>query len=153
MEGSKPVSATKLQPKSGFKRFLWRLFFIILVVGGIIFYWHFYFIYSVGDRDGVLVKFSLKGNIFKTYEGEIVRSVNVIQTGSGNTNNFFFSVIDKKLADSLGKVAGKNVNLHYHQYLGTLPWRGDYYNGQNTENGQYIVDSIITVSPIINTGL
>ena len=151
MEGSKSVPAGKLQPKKGFKKFLWRLFFTVLIVGGIIFYWHFYFIYSVGDRDGVLVKFSLKGNIFKTYEGEIVRSV--IQTGSGNANNFFFSVTDKKLADSLGKIAGKNVNLHYNQYLGSLPWRGDYYNGQNMEDGQYIVDSIISINQSAGAGL
>ena len=151
MEGSKPGPTTKLQPKRGFKFFLWRLFFTLLIVGGIVFYWHFYFVYSVGDRDGILVKFSLKGNIFKTYEGEIVRSV--IQTGSGNSNNFFFSVTDKKLADSLGKIAGKSVNLHYHQYLGSLPWRGDYYNGQNTDDGQYIVDSIISVSQPAIPGL
>jgi hypothetical protein len=154
MEGSKPVPTTKLQPKSGFKKFLWRLFFILLIAGASVFYWHYYFVYNDGFNDGILLKFSKKGNIFKTYEGELLLpGLRSIQTNSINTNNFFFSVTDKKLADSLGKLTGKNIRVHYSQYHGTLPWRGDYYNGQNSEDGQYIVDSILSVSEPVNLGL
>ena len=155
MEGSKSVPPGKLQPKKGFKKFLWRLFFILLLSGALVFYWHYYFIYDEGNREGILFKFSDKGNIFKTYEGEIVQpGLRSAQAGSINTNNFFFSVINKKLADSLVKITGKNVLVHYNKYHGSLPWRGDNYNAENQEDGQYIVDSIITVSaPVNDTGL
>jgi hypothetical protein len=127
----------------------------MLLVAGLLFYWHFYFVYDAGDRDGILFKFSYKGNIFKTYEGEIVQpGLRSMQAGSINTNNFFFSVTNKKLADSLENLTGKTVSVHYSKYHGSLPWRGDYYNPENQEDGQYIVDSIIRVSEAVNnTGL
>jgi hypothetical protein len=151
MNGSNSGSSAKLQPKKGFKKFLWRLFFTMLLVAGLLFYWHFYFVYDAGNREGILFKFSDKGNFFKTYEGEIVQpGLRPAQSGSINTNNFFFSVTKKKLADSLGKITGKNVLVHYSKYHGSLPWRGDNYNPENQEDGQYIVDSIITVSEAVN---
>jgi hypothetical protein len=150
----KPVATTKLQPKSGFKKFLWRMFFILFISGGIIFWWHFYFIYDSGNREGILFKFSYKGNVFKTYEGEIVQpGLRSVGSGTINSNNLFFSVTDKKLADSLGKITGKNVLVHFNKYHGSLPWRGDYYNGQNSDDGQFIVDSILSVSEPTNMGL
>jgi hypothetical protein len=77
-----------------------------------------------------------------------------VQGGSINTNNFYFSVTDIALADSLDKVSSKTVKVHYIQYRKSLPWRGDNYNGRNQENGQYIVDRIISVSDTpVNTGL
>jgi len=113
MEDVKSGNKGTLQPKrkNGFKRFLWRLLFVCLLIGGIIFYWHYYYIYSDGNREGILFKFSYKGNIFKTYEGEIVQpGLRSIQMGGVNTNNFFFSVTNKKLADSLGKITGRFNN-------------------------------------------
>ncbi len=69
-----------------------------------------------------------------------------VQGGVINTNNFYFSIIDGKLADSLDKVLNKEVKIHYTQYRKCLPWRGENYNGKNQENGQYIVDRIISVN-------
>jgi hypothetical protein len=71
-----------------------------------------------------------------------------INSGSYNPNYFYFSVTDPAIADSLDKCAGKMVNLHYVQYLRSLPWRGENYNNgdaKNQERGQYIVDRIISV--------
>jgi len=40
------------------------------------------------------------------------------------------------VADSLMRCSGKNVELHYKEYLGALPWRG-----VNT----FVVDKIVSV--------
>ena len=46
--------------------------------------------------------------------------------------------MDKAVADSLMLCSGKNVELHYKEYNGMLPWRGMQH---------YIVDRIVSVSP------
>lgn len=50
---------------------------------------------------------------------------------------FDFSVENKSIADSLMNCSGKIVELHYKEYLGTLPWRGMQ---------KHIVDRIESVS-------
>lgn len=124
---------------------------LFLLLAGVMYgYWYYYKIYSEGVRDGRLLKFSRKGYVFKTYEGQIQYGVGSINSGSYNPNYFYFSVTDEAIADSLDKCAGKNVNLHYVQYMRSLPWRGDNYdkgNNRNLDRGQYIVDRIISVQP------
>ncbi|MBL7755291.1 MAG: hypothetical protein JNM44_12520 [Chitinophagaceae bacterium] len=125
--------------------FLTILFLLLFGTGYV--YWFYYNSHSDGTRDGILYKFSRKGNIFKTYEGEMVQpGLRSVQGGVINTNNFYFSVSDAKLADSLDKCIGKNVKVHYVQYRKCLPWRGENYNGKNQENGQYMIDRIEMVS-------
>jgi hypothetical protein len=125
------------------RKFLGILGLILLIGAGYI-YWTYYREYSSGARDGVLQKFSRKGNIFKTYEGEIVQN----SLRGLSSKIFYFSVSDQKIADSLDKLVGKDMRVHYTQYQGSLPWRGDNYTkesaAQNNEsdNGQYIVDRI-----------
>ena len=129
--------------------FLFILFIILFGLGYI--YWFYFNIYSDGSREGILYKFSRKGNVFKTFEGEIIQpGLRSVQGGVINTNNLSFSVIDIALADSLNKVIGKNVKLHYIQYRKNLPWRGDNYNNNdNNQNvGQYIVDRIEKVEDV-----
>jgi len=103
-------------------------------VFGSFIYWKYSFTYSEGYRAGLLQKFSLKGNVFKTYEGEMILS-----SVQSNTNvaiaseKFFFSVTDKDVALQLEKVQGESIVVHYLEKNGTLPWKGD-----NT----YFVDSV-----------
>lgn len=111
------------------------IFFLILLLGlGIYFYWSYYYTYSSGTRFGLLQKFSHKGNIFKTYEGEMILS-----SIRGNNNvplaseKFFFSVKEKRVADQLMNSQGKYITVHYKEKKGTLPWRGE---------SNYIVDSV-----------
>ena len=115
---------------------------ILLAATGYV-YWFYYNSYSDGYREGILQKFSRRGNVFKTYEGELVL-LGFGQRSNGliNSNFFYFSVADKSLADSLDQSLGKTLRLHYTQYRRSLPWRGDNYNGKNADNGQYIVDHI-----------
>jgi hypothetical protein len=110
-------------------------------------YWFYYSVYSDGYREGALQKFSRRGNLFKTFEGEMVQLGfgQRANTGLVNSNYFYFSVSDKGIADSLNANTGRIVKLHYVQYRRSLPWRGDNYNEKNSDKGQYIVDRIVGV--------
>lgn len=108
-------------------------FIIILVLGSAI-YWKYFFTYSEGYRAGLLQKFSRKGNIFKTYEGEMILSS---VTSNANvaiaSEKFFFSVTDKEVALRLEKIQGESIVVHYREKNGTLPWKGEF---------TYFVDSV-----------
>lgn len=105
-------------------------------------YWNYYNVFGDGSRVGMLQKFSRKGNVFKTYEGEL------LQEGFGNRNGtltaqyFLFSVEDEAVAAQLEKYQGQPVKVHYIQYRRSLPWRGENTNARNMGDGQYIVDRV-----------
>lgn len=114
-----------------------KLFFFItllLVIVSVFIYWKYSFTYSEGYRAGLLQKFSNKGTIFKTYEGEMILS-----SVSSNTNvtiaseKFYFSVTNTDLAHQLDTIQGQNVIVHYVQKNGALIWRGE---------SEYLVDSV-----------
>ncbi|TAL46390.1 MAG: hypothetical protein EPN92_06305 [Chitinophagaceae bacterium] len=131
MDGQNTEKVTR---KSPFRRFLTTLtVVIILALGGFI-YWKYYFTYSEGNRTGLLQKFSHKGTIFKTYEGELILSS---IRSSGNialaSEKFFFSVREDPTAKKLENLQGHFVTVHYKMKNGTLPWRGD---------SPYLVDSV-----------
>ena len=69
--------------------------------------------YSEGSRAGFLQKFSKRGWICKTWEGEIV-------TGSmlGNQEKFLFSVRDPDLAKEVNAAIGKRIEVDYSQHIG-----------------------------------
>jgi hypothetical protein len=100
------------------KKFLIWMVIILLLLSGPFVYWKYYFTYSEGNRAGLLQKFSYRGNIFKTYEGELVLS-------SVESN--------KNLAAKLSNLESHIVVVHYRQKNGILPWRGET---------DYIVDSV-----------
>jgi hypothetical protein len=133
MDISSNVPVQKTRRKKGSKILSTILFIFLAVLVGFIF-WKYYFTYSDGERFGLLQKFSRKGNIFKTYEGEMILS-----SVRGNTNvaiaseKFYFSVGNKIIADQLMRLQGRSVTVHYKQKNGTLPWRGE---------SEYIVDSV-----------
>ena len=101
----------------------------------------FYFVFGEGVKAGELNQVVHKGYIFKTYEGRLIQS-GLRGTGSKGSVTmesyvFEFSVDDKAVADSLMRCSGKNVELHYKEYLGALPWRGQQ---------KYVVDKILSVN-------
>jgi len=100
---------------------------LVLIAGlSFWFYWNFYNNYSEGNRSGTLQKFSKKGNIFKTYEGELIMSS--ISSTSNTTiasEKFFFSVSDEAVAKKLFDLEGNQVTLHYEERRGHLPWMGE----------------------------
>lgn len=94
----------------------------------------YFYVYATGAKAGSLNTFQKKGYVFKTWEGIIIQSgfkANV------QSNEFEFSVTNDSLARVLEKNSGKEVNLHYKRYFGTLPWRG---------MSTYIVDSIYEIT-------
>ena len=112
---------------------------VILLIGSGYFYWKYYFTYSDGNRTGLLQKFSRKGNLYKTYEGELV--LNSLTSSSSmplSADKFYFSVEKQLVADKLMGLEGQKVILHYEEKKGALAWRGD---------SNYIVDSVRLVAP------
>lgn len=115
------------------KKIFWTVGAIALLILLIFCYWRFYFVLAEGIQAGTLNIFQKKGIVFKTYEGKIILSgfkANV------QSNEFSFSVTKEEVAQQLLKVSGREVNVHYKQYFGSLPWRGMQ---------KYIVDSIYEV--------
>ena len=102
-------------------RFLFKLIFFFLLVGAILVYWFFFNVYSEGERKGTLVKITKKGDVFKTYEGEMWLSCRNIL----NAEKFYFSVADENLSDSMKIMEDECITVSYKQYRRTLSWRGD----------------------------
>lgn len=115
------------------RKLIWSIIIIVLVALMIFIYWKFYFVYAEGTKAGQLNTFQKKGMLFKTWEGKIIQSgfrANV------QSNEFDFSVTSESVAEQLLRCSGKEVELHYKRYIGTLPWRGLERN---------IVDSVYEV--------
>jgi hypothetical protein len=109
-----------------FFKWLAALLVIVLII---VFYWKYFYTYSDGYRAGLLQKFSRKGTIFKTYEGELVLSSVSGNIGNNSTviasEKFYFSVRSDSLAGRLDTLQGRSVIVHYHQKNSSLFWRGD----------------------------
>lgn len=90
----------------------------LLAIG---FYSFLYFVpYSEGTRAGELIKFSNKGVMIKTWEGEISQGISGAQI-------FSFSVLDKhdKVIKMLREHQGEYVELTYIERFGTFVFWGD----------------------------
>ena len=104
-------------------------------------FFKFFFVFGSGVKAGELNLFVYKGYVFKTYEGRLIQA-GYNSRNSNNTiqsNEFNFSVKDENVAKQLERCTGKMVELHYKEYLGTLPWRG---------MTKYVVDSVYSVSKV-----
>lgn len=70
--------------------------------------------YSEGDRSGILRKFSRKGWLCKTWEGELAMT-----TVPGVMPELWaFTVRDDSVAQIVNKALGKQVVLHYGEHRG-----------------------------------
>lgn len=107
---------------------------VLLLVLGAFVWWRYYYTYSDGNRFGLLQKFSRRGNLFKTYEGEmILSSVKGSRDITIASEKFFFSVTDEAVAQKMADLQGENITVHYEQKNSAAFWRGD---------SEYIVDSV-----------
>ena len=70
--------------------------------------------YSEGERAGVVQKFSKKGWVCKTWEGEL----NMVVLPGGLPEKFFFTVWDDAAAASINRNVGRRVTLHYVEKVG-----------------------------------
>lgn len=70
--------------------------------------------YSTGERAGYVQKFSNKGWVCKTWEGELA----MVTMPGTLTEKFEFSVRDPEVARKLNESMGQRVSLHYEQHIG-----------------------------------
>ena len=108
---------------------------LVLFLGLFVFvWWRYYYTYSDGNRFGLLQKFSRRGTMFKTYEGEmILSSVRSNNNTALASEKFFFSVTDENVAQQLNNLQGRSITVHYKEKNSAAFWRGD---------SPYIVDSV-----------
>jgi len=96
-------------------RILGKLFLFLVVIGLLfaLYTWiTLSYSYAEGSRAGFLQKFSKRGWVCKTWEGELV-------TGGmlGNQEKFNFSVRDENLAKIVASNIGKRVEIEYDQHV------------------------------------
>jgi hypothetical protein len=117
---------------SGLRRFVRTFVITFFAILAFSIYWFFFNTYGRGERTGILVKITNKGNIFKTDEGEMWLSCRQVT----NPEKFYFSVINDSLALVLKDLQDECVQLSYKQYRASLPWRGDT---------KYIVTGVVPI--------
>lgn len=117
-----------------------RVVLLLLVAALVIFFLvRYYFVFGEGVKAGELNYVVKKGYLFKTYEGKLIQNGLRSQTpGTIQSYEFVFSIQDEAVAQKLMLNSGKNVELHYKEYIGALPWRG---------YSEFIVDSILAITP------
>jgi hypothetical protein len=70
--------------------------------------------YSDGERAGVLQKFSRKGWLCKTYEGELAQYI----VSGVSPQIWNFTVRDATVAEQMKALVGTKVQLHYTEHRG-----------------------------------
>ncbi len=102
------------------KKILALILLVIFLITSIYYAVTYYIPYSEGVRSGELIKFSKKGILFKTYEGEISQGISGAQI-------FKFSVegSKKEVVKSLEKYNGRYVKVTYIERFGKFFWLGD----------------------------
>jgi hypothetical protein len=107
---------------------------ILAVVLILFIYFRYIYNYSEGYRAGLLQKFSNKGVIFKTYEGEmILSSVSSNKDVALASEKFLFTMTNRNIVRQFDTLQGEMVIVHYREKMGRLFWRGD---------SKYLVDSV-----------
>lgn len=119
-------------------KYLWISLAVVLLFLGVFVWWKYYFVFGEGVKSGYLNYAVNKGNVFKTYEGKLIQEgFGAARPGAPiGSNQFEFSIEDEAVFKQLEMNSGKYFDLHYKEYHGTLPWRG---------NTVYVVDKVINM--------
>lgn len=106
------------------KIFLWIFTTFILLAAFLAgYFWlALHWSYSKGERAGYVQKFSQKGWLIKTWEGELA----LVAVPGSMPEKFYFTARDDELAKRINASVGKRVSIYYEQHRG-LPanWFGD----------------------------
>ncbi len=108
-----PALSTSRRGPSRLKLFFWLLVVPLVLVAAyfaIVLSWN----YSSGERAGWVQKFSRKGWLCKTWEGEMA----LVTMPGAIPEKFLFTVWDDKVAEQINRVVGKRVTLHYEEKVG-----------------------------------
>ncbi len=104
--------------ESGRRRGIGRIGLIVLVIVLLVpLLWTWFTLswaYSEGERAGVLQKFSKKGWLCKTYEGELALYI----IGGVAPQIWHFSTRDADLAKALSQAVGEQIRLNYSEHRG-----------------------------------
>ncbi|HEX9007397.1 MAG TPA: hypothetical protein VF889_08880 [Bacteroidota bacterium] len=93
---------------------------LLLVLGSIIIllcaytWFTLHWTYSQGERAGYVQKFSKKGWISKTWEGELA----MVSMPGTNPEKFYFTVREDSVAAHINATLGRRVALSYEQHVG-----------------------------------
>jgi len=96
------------------RRFLLWTLAVLVVVPAVYFLFVFNWSYSEGDRAGWVQKFSSKGWLCKTWEGEMA----MVSLPGSTVEKFYFTVWDDKVAEKVQQAMGKRVSITYAQKVG-----------------------------------
>jgi len=109
-----PLSDRRRRPSARFARFLMVVMLLAIAGAGLWTWFTLSWAYSDGMRAGVLQKFSRRGWLCKTEEGELAQYV----VAGVSPQIWQFSVRDPKLGAQLTKLVGERVQLHYTEHAG-----------------------------------
>jgi hypothetical protein len=115
MSGMTRIEVPNTAPRrkgSAFKRALLTLLVIAVVAPVLWTFFSLWWSYSDGERAGILQKFSRRGWVCKTAEGELA-----LYVVSGISPQIWdFSVRDEATVEALNKAVGRKVQLHYTEH-------------------------------------
>jgi hypothetical protein len=100
-----------------FGRWLVAAVAVIVLGAGLWTWFSLSWAYSEGERAGILQKFSRKGWVCKTFEGELALYV----VPGMAPQIWYFSTRDEKLAAELSKAVGEQIRVQYteHRFVPT----------------------------------
>ena len=98
------------------KAMLWLVgAFLCIIAASAAYVWvALHWSYSKGERAGYVQKFSSKGWVVKTWEGEL----QMVPVPGAMPEKFLFSVRDDTVAQKINSSMGKRVAVHYEQHKG-----------------------------------
>jgi hypothetical protein len=113
---------------------------VILLALVLFIYYHYFWVFGEGVKAGQLNYIVKKGYVFKTYEGRLIQpGFEGKTTGTIQSYEFRFSVTKESVANQLMMNSGKEFELHYEEYMATVPWRG---------TSVFVVDSILSMRDV-----
>ena len=115
-EGTPSPAAEAPPPR---KRPRWKLYLLLVLIAPVVLFilytvTAYNFSYSSGDRSGILRKFSEKGWMCKTWEGELAMTT----VPGVMPEPWAFTVRDEATAEKVLAAIGKQVVLHYEEHRG-----------------------------------
>lgn len=120
--------------------FLTKIVVVVVLLLAIFLWWRYFYVFGEGVKSGELNYLVKKGYLFKTYEGKLIQSgIRSRTPGSVQSYEFEFSVSRPEIATQLMANSGKEFDLHYKEYMGSVPWRG---------HTAFVVDSILSMKEV-----
>jgi hypothetical protein len=113
-----PPPSSPARPRQALQRRIVGVLLALVLIGAALFAAYTWasltWSYSRGERAGYVQKFSHKGWLCKTWEGELA----MVSLPGTVSEKFYFTVRDEAVAQKINASLGKRVVLGYEQHLG-----------------------------------